>query len=305
MKKTTIKVIAGSMLLCTMANAFADPVTDRIFASHQVNLGVRSSSAPMSYKLPDGQYVGMAVDICNSVVDELKKKDPSLKVNYVEVTSDNRIPYVQQGKIDMECGSTTNSGTRRKQVNFSIPYYVAGIAVVTLRKDNMNTITDLKNGDRVVFTKGTTTDKSIFKTYKGVKLDWDSKNIKFNEGKDHQDSFNQLSEGKAKLFANDDILVMGLVANSKDPSAYKILPERFSIEPYGIMVSKDATDLQALVDSNIINLMKKFPSDPNSFTSLYNKWFMKPIPPKGNVLNVPMNSFLTDIVREPTSAVGN
>lgn len=305
MKKTTIKVIAGSIILSMMASAFADPVTDRIYKNHEVNLGVRASSAPMSYKLPDGSYVGMAVDICNSVVDDLKKKDPTLKVNYVEVTSDNRIPFVQQGKVDMECGSTTNSAARRKQVGFSIPYYVAGIAAVTLKKYNINTITDLKNGDSVVFTKGTTTDKSIFKIYKGVKIDWDSKNVKFIEGKDHQDSFNQLAEGKAKLFANDDILVMGLVANSKDPSAYKILNERYSIEPYGVMTAKEATDLQALVDSNIINLMKKLPTDPSSFTSLYNKWFMKPIPPKGNVLNVPMNSFLTDIVREPTAAVGN
>ncbi|ONU47759.1 amino acid ABC transporter substrate-binding protein [Burkholderia cenocepacia] len=305
MKKTTVKVIIGSIMLSMITSAFADPVTDRIYKNHQVNMGVRDSSAPLSYKLPDGSHVGMAVDICNSVVDELKKKDPTIKVNYIPVTSDNRIPLTKSGKIDMECGSTTNNSSRRKDVDFSVPYYNSGIAIVTMRKDNINSLLDLNDGDTVIFTKGTTTDKSIFTTKKIVKVDWDAKGIKFIQGKDHQDSFNQLTSGKAKVFGNDDILIAGLVANSKDPSQYKILPDRFSIEPYGIMTQKGATDLQDIINNKIISMMKAVDSDPGSFRSLYKKWFTQPIPPYNRSLNWPMPPLLSDVVRMPTTAVGN
>ncbi|CAD9228066.1 PBPb domain-containing protein [Burkholderia cenocepacia] len=301
-----IKTIAFSAILAiTATSSFADPVTDRIFASHQVNMGVRDSSAPLSYKLPDGSHVGMAVDICNAVVDELKKKDPTIKVNYIPVTSDNRIPLTKQGKIDMECGSTTNNKNRRQDVVFSVPYYVSGIRVVAMKKDGLNSLLDLKRGDTVIFTKGTTTDKSIFTTKKIVKVDWDSKGIKFKQGKDHQDSFDQLTAGNAKIFANDDILIAGLVANSKDPSQYQILPESFSIEPYGIMTQKDATDLQQLINTKIISMMNTVDSEPGSFRSLYNRWFMQPIPPYNRSLNWVMPPLLSDVVRMPTTAVGN
>ncbi|ANJ72209.1 hypothetical protein A9Y76_06920 [Ralstonia insidiosa] len=301
-----IKTIALSAVLAiTASSSFADPVTDRIFASHQVNMGVRDSSAPLSYKLPDGSHVGMAVDICNAVVDELKKKDPTIKVNYIPVTSDNRIPLTKQGKIDMECGSTTNNKSRRQDVEFSVPYYVSGIRVVAMKKDGLNSLLDLKKGDTVIFTKGTTTDKSIFSIKKIVKVDWDSKAIKFKQGKDHQDSFDQLTAGNAKIFANDDILIAGLVANSKDPSQYQILPESFSIEPYGIMTQKDATDLQELINTKIINMMKTVDSEPGSFRSIYKKWFMQPIPPYNRSLNWPMPPLLSDVVRMPTTKVGN
>ncbi|MCA8452679.1 amino acid ABC transporter substrate-binding protein [Burkholderia multivorans] len=301
-----IKTIALSAVLAiTASSAFADPVTDRIFASHQVNMGVRDSSAPLSYKLPDGSHVGMAVDICNAVVDELKKKDPTIKVNYIPVTSDNRIPLTKQGKIDMECGSTTNNKSRRQDVEFSVPYYVSGIRVVAMKKDGLNSLLDLKKGDTVIFTKGTTTDKSIFSIRKIVKVDWDSKAIKFKQGKDHQDSFDQLTAGNAKIFANDDILIAGLIANSKDPSQYQILPESFSIEPYGIMTQKDATDLQELINTKIINMMKTVDSEPGSFRSIYKKWFMQPIPPYNRSLNWPMPPLLSDVVRMPTTKVGN
>lgn len=301
-----IKTIALSAILAvTASSSFADPVTDRIYASHQVNVGVRDSSAPLSYKLPDGSHVGMAIDICNAVVDELKKKDPTIKVNYIPVTSDNRIPLTKSGKIDMECGSTTNNKSRRQDVNFSVPYYVSGIRVVAMKKDGLISLLDLKNGDTVIFTKGTTTDKSIFTTKKVVKVNWDSKGIKFIQGKDHQDSFDNLTQGKAKIFANDDILIAGLVANSKDPSIYQILPESFSIEPYGIMTQQNATDLQGLINTKIVSMMKAVDSEPGSFRSLYNKWFMQPIPPYGRSLNWPMPPLLSDIVRNPTTAVGN
>lgn len=305
MKQKTIKVIAGTVLISMMGSAFADPVLDRIYSSHQVNIGVRDSSAPLSYKLPDGSHVGMAIDICNAVVDELKKKDPTIKINYIPVTSDNRIPLTKEGKIDMECGSTTNNNGRRKDVNFSVPYYISGIAPIVLASSNINSILDIPKNSSVGFTQGTSTNLAIFTIKKLVKIDWDAKHIKVIKGKDHKETFNMLTDGKIAMYANDDILDAGLVATSKDPSLYKILPERFSVEPYGIMTNKNATELHDIIDHKIISMMKMMDSEPGSFKNLYNKWFMQPIPPYNRSLNWKMPDLLKDVVRMPTAAVGN
>lgn len=293
-----LKILATAVLVSTMGLAHADPVLDRIYQNHVVNVGVRPSSVPVSYKF-NGQYIGEAVDICNKIADKLKEKDPSLKVNYVEVSAKTRIPMLKDGKIDMECGSTTNSASRRKEVAFSIPYGIFGISALSLESSKINSFNDNKIGT-VASVDGTTATDSVLNSNKGIKEVWTKHKIKFIKGKGYEDTLSLVENGKADIFAGDDILLYSTIAQSKDPSKFKMFSEKITQEPYAVMTTLDAKDLQVVIDQTIIGLMKG-----NEFDNIYNKWFMQPIPPFNKSLNVPMNNQLKDVVRFPTNVVGN
>ena len=234
------------------------------------------------------------------VFEEIKKTKPALTYKLVEVSSSTRIPFLKQGRIDLECGSTTNNASRRKEVAFSVPYFVSSITGMTLSNSTVDYMRDIPDGSNVIYTKGTTTEDAVRRF-----------DITFNErsklnlvnklvGTDHQNSFDQVTDGKALMFLNDNILLQGLITASPHPEKYRLIKQVFSIEPYSVMTRLEDTKLQTVVNKVIIRTMQD-----GSFNKLYDKWFMQPIPPKGSNLNIPMSRALRDVVHFPTTVVGN
>jgi glutamate/aspartate transport system substrate-binding protein len=224
------------------------------------------------------------------VVDAVKSelKMPNLKVNLQPVTSSNRIPLLQNGTIDMECGSTTNSVARQQQVAFGPTYFVINVTAAVKKNSNINALADL-NGKTVSTTSGTTS-VPLLKAYKKTE------NAQVNEiyGKDHAESFLLMADDRAAAFVMDDILLAGQIANAKRPADYKILPESLRQEPYSMMLRKDDPQFKALVDKTIGNVMKS-----GEIEKIYAKWFTSPIPPKGINLNFPMTPPLREAFKNP------
>ncbi|WP_374553441.1 amino acid ABC transporter substrate-binding protein [Aquitalea pelogenes] len=251
-----------------------DPTLSRIVKDKKIILGVRKTSAPMSslVKTETGEkkYEGLAVDLCMKTVDELKKKVPDLKVEFFEVDSKTRIQAVKEGKIDLECGSTTNNNKRQSDVNFSVPYFVSSVMAVTLKTNPLDSLENFQHGV-LVYTKGTTTQKVVEDYFKGVAVTlMKAKNKDYGTnvvyGDDHQQSFDMLAQHKADIFVNDEVLITGLINTSKDKTIYKMLRDRMSVEPYGIMSRKDS-QITKIVDDVIVTSFKD-----GSFQNLWDKW---------------------------------
>ncbi len=262
----------------------------KIKDSGTVTIGNRESSIPFSYLDEKQQPVGYSMDLCNKVVDAIKAelKLPNLKVAYNPVTSQNRITLMQNGTIDMECGSTTNSVDRQKQVSFGVSTFVTGIKMLVKTDSGIKDIAQL-DGKPVVTTTGTTSDALIKASEKGKHID-----VKNIYGKDHADSFLMVESGRAAAFVMDDVLLAGLIANAKNPKEFAIVGDAFRVEPYGIMVRKDDPQFKALVDKTLTGLMKS-----GEINRIYDKWFMNPIPPKGINMNLPMSKELKDAIANP------
>jgi glutamate/aspartate transport system substrate-binding protein len=262
----------------------------KIKDSGVVTIGNRESSIPFSYLDDKQQPIGYSMDLCNKVVDAIKAelKLPKLEVKYNPVTSQNRIPLVQNGTVDMECGSTTNSVDRQKQVSFGVTTFVTGIRMLVKANSGIKDIGDL-NGKAVVTTTGTTSDALIKASEKGKNID-----VKNVYGKDHSDSFLQVDSGRAVAFVMDDVLLAGLIANSKNPKEFAIVGEALRVEPYGIMIRKDDPQFKALVDKTLTGLMKS-----GEIVKIYEKWFLNPVPPKGINVNLPMSKELKDAIANP------
>jgi glutamate/aspartate transport system substrate-binding protein len=288
-----------SLLLAAACSAVTAPVAaqeltgtlKKIKDTNTIVVGHRESSIPFSYYDDKQQVVGYAMDLCVKVVDAVKKQLnlPDLQVKLNPVTSQTRIPLMTNGTIDMECGSTTNSIERQKQVAFSVAYYVTEIRMVTKANSGIKSLSDL-NGKAVVTTTGTTSDRLIREHEKGQHID-----VKNVYGKDHAESFLMVETDRAAAFVMDDILLAGLVANSKNPKDYVIVGETLRVEPYGVMMRKDDPQFKKLVDDTLSGLMKSGEAE-----KLYNKWFMSPIPPKGANLNLPVSPKLREAFQNPT-----
>lgn len=263
----------------------------KIKDSGTIVVGHRESSVPFSYLDANEKPIGYAMDICAKVVEDVKKelKMPKLEVKYQAVTSQNRIPLMQNGTIDMECGSTTNSVSRQQQVGFSYAYYVTSIRMVVRKDSGIKTIAEL-DGKPVVTTTGTTSDALIKQNERG-----DNINVKNLYGKDHADSFLMVASGRASAFVMDDILLAGLIANSKNPADFAIVGPSLRDEPYGVMMRKDDAPFKAVVDKTLAGMMKS-----GEMTKLYEKWFMNPIPPRGVNLNFQMSPALKEAIEHPT-----
>ncbi len=255
-----------------------------------VTIGNRESSIPFSYLDDKQQPVGYSMDLCNKVVDAIKAelKMPNLKVAYNPVTSQNRITLMQNGTIDMECGSTTNSVDRQKQVSFGNTTFVTGIRMLVKADSGITDLAQL-NGKAVVTTTGTTSDALIKQNEKGKNID-----VKNIYGKDHADSFLMVESGRAAAFVMDDVLLAGLIANAKNPKEFAIVGEALRVEPYGIMIRKDDPQFKALVDKTLSGLMKS-----GEIVKIYDKWFLNPVPPKGINMNLPMSKELKDAIANP------
>ncbi len=242
-----------------------------------ITVGYRESSIPFSYLDDKQQPIGYAMDLCMKIVDAVKTelKMPNLKVNLQPVTSGNRIPQLQAGNIDLECGSTTNSVERQKQVAFGPTYFVINVTAAVKKSSGIKTLADL-NGKTISTTAGTTS-VPLLRQYDKTK----NADIKSIDAKDHAESFLLLAQDRTSAFVMDDILLAGQIANSSNPGDYMILSgESLRTEPYSMMLRKDDPQFKALVDKTIGGVMKS-----GEINKIYAKWFTSPIPPKGINLN--------------------
>ncbi|MEI7428180.1 MAG: amino acid ABC transporter substrate-binding protein [Betaproteobacteria bacterium] len=245
---------------------------DKISSSKTITMGVRDSSGALSYTLGDGKYTGFHVEICKRVITDLEKKlKTPIKIEYQSVTSQNRLPLVQNGTVDIECGSTTNNATRQKDVSFAVTTYVEEVRIAVKADSNITSIAQLAN-KKVATTTGTTSVQLLRKNER-------ANGINFEEifGKDHADSFLLLESGRADAFVMDGSILAGNIANAKNPKDFKIVGEVLSVEPIAIMIRKDDPDFKLAVDTSIKAMMKD-----GSIAKMYKQWFQEPIPPKGN-----------------------
>jgi len=285
-------VLAASLM---PASAFAEPgaVLKKIKESGELTLGYRESSIPFSYLDDKAQPVGYSIELCGKLVDAIKAelKMPALKVNRQAVTSQNRIPLVANGTVQLECGSTVNNAERQAQVGFSMTSFIVATRFVAKKSANYKTVEDLK-GKTVACTSGTNTVKRVRELNEARGL-----NMTILNGKDHAESMLLVTSGRAEAFFEDDILLTGMVATSADPTGYVLSTEGYSVDPYAIMFAKDDPEFKRLVDSTLAGLYKS-----GEIGKIYERWFMKPIPPKGIVLNFPLGAQLQRTFAKPSDS---
>lgn len=286
-------IAAFSVLMATLP-ASAQELTGtlkKIKETGSITLGYRESSVPFSYLDDKQQPVGFAMDICMKIVDAVKKelKLDKLEVKLNPVTSSTRIPLIANGTVDLECGSTTNNAERQKQVAYTNTHFITASRYVTKAAANIKKIDDLK-GKTIVSTAGTTNIKQAQEANTAKNL-----GMTIMPAKDHAEAFLMVETDRAVAFVMDDILLASLVASSKDPKAYKISDDAFSLpEPYGIMLRKDDAPFKKLADAATAALYKS----PEGL-ALYNKWFTQAIPPKGLNLNVPLSPGMKKVLENP------
>jgi ABC-type amino acid transport substrate-binding protein len=285
-------VLAG-----TAAPAVAGPVLDRIKTKSAIVIAHRESSVPFSYLDGDKKPVGYAIDLCLKVAEAIAKKlgVPNLKVEYVQVTSANRIAVITEGKADLECGSTTNNAERRKQVAFTIPHYITGARYLT-RTDSSITELGQFGGKRLVSTKGSTPLRAIDQANRERLM-----RITILEAPDHARAVEMVEQGEADGFAMDDVLLYGLIASRRDPTKLKVVGKFLTIEPLAIMLSKDDAEFKRAADDE----MRRLITGTREAYAIFDRWFAKPIPPKNTALNLPMNYLLKDFWKYPTDQVPN
>ena len=295
MKRTSI-LFAGLMVsvgLTIGSSASAQELTGtlkKIKETGSITVGHRESSIPFSYLDDKQQPIGYSMELCMKVVDAVKAdlKMPNLKINLQAVTSSNRIPLLQNGTIDMECGSTTNSVVRQQQVAFGPTYFVINVTAAVKKNSTVNSLIDLAN--KPISTTSGTTAVPLLKAYEKTK----SIDVKEIYGKDHAESFLLLADDRVAAFVMDDILLAGQIANAKNPADYRIIPESLRQEPYSMMLRKDDAQFKALVDKTIGAVMKS-----GEINKIYAKWFVSPIPPKNANLNFPMTQPIKDAFNNP------
>ena len=271
-----------ALSLAPTANA---QTLEKITASNKITVSYREASVPFSYLIGSSKSVGFSVELTEAIIDDVRKKvkKPTLEVAYMSVTSQNRIPLLMNGTIDLECGSTTNNSVRAKDVTFAINHFYTGTRLLAKKSSGIKNYADLAK-KTVVSTTGTTNAQVIRKYNADKKLD-----MQIILGKDHDDSLLLVESDRATAFAMDDILLFGLMANSKNPATLEVVGDALQVEPYACMVRKDDPEFKKLVDGTITRLVKS-----GEFAKLYDKWFMSPIPPKGVNLNLPMAAELKD-----------
>ncbi len=275
----------AALALCAAAPTFAQSTLDKVKDSGSITLSYREASIPFSYLDDKAQPVGFGVDICDRIVDEVKKATgrADLKVQRQAVTSANRIPLLVNGTIDLECGSTTNNSDRAKQVAFAINYFYTGTRFLVKADSGIKGLADLNN-KVLVSTTGTTNFRILRNLITEQKLP-----IELIGAKDHSESALLVESGRAAAFGMDDILLYGLRASALNPASLAVVGDPIQVEPYAIMLRKDDPAFKKLVDGVLASLIRS-----GDFEKLYRKWFQSPIPPKGINLNAPMGKELTD-----------
>lgn len=288
--KKQLLALAVTALAATAATAQANDSLAKIKSTGTVTMGVRESSGVLSYTLGDGKYTGYHVEICQRVLADVQKSLglAKLDIKYQPVTSQNRIPLVQNGTVDIECGSTTNNQARQRDVAFAVTTFVEEVRIAVKANSGINSIKDL-NGKNVATTTGTTSVQTLRRNERATGVDF-----KEVYGKDHADSFLLLESGRADAFVMDGSLLAGLIARSKNPADFKIVGEVLSVEPIAIMIRKDDPAFKKAVDDSIVAMMKS-----GELTKIYDKWFMQPTPPSNVRMNMPMSDALKAAIANP------
>lgn len=278
MKKSLLMFIAAAAIgLTSVAHAENDTL-EKIKQTGEITLGVRESSG-LAYALGNNKYVGFHTEMAERIIDDISKKiGKPIKIHYLPITSQNRIPLLKNKTYDFECGSTTNDIARSKEAAFAYTTYVEEVRIAVKKNSNIKSLDDL-NGKTVATTTGTTSVQLIRKNKR-------AKNIHFKviKGKDHADSFLLLESGRADAFVMDGSILAGHIAKSKNPSDYVILDTVLSVEPIACMLRLHDTKLEQAINDSILRQIKD-----ESLEKLYDKWFMKPIPPANTVMNLPLS----------------
>jgi glutamate/aspartate transport system substrate-binding protein len=277
---------AGEGLSPTLAN---------IKRTHVVRLGYRESSPPFSFLDQSNRPIGYSLELCEAIVEEIgvEVDDANLRIEYVKVTSDDRIAAVLQNKVDLECGSTTANAERAKQVAFSPLMFVAGTKLMVPRSSTISAPTDLK-GKTVVVTKGTTNEQAMHDVDKKFSL-----GLNILTSPDHEQSYQMLVDGKADAFATDDILLYGLIARHKSKDTFKVTGEYLSYDPYGIMFRKGEPQIKEVVERTFRKL-----GSGRDLVPLYNKWFVGRLP-TGERLGVSISPQLEEAFKVLDDTQGN
>jgi glutamate/aspartate transport system substrate-binding protein len=290
MKKTLL--VAAALVAAFAAQAQTTDTLKKIKDTGSVVMGVRGSSGVLSYTLGNGQYVGYHVELCQRALEDIRKQLglAKLDIKYQEVTSANRIPLVQNGTVDIECGSTTNNEARQKDVAFAHTAYVEEVRILTKVNSGIKGIADL-NGKTVATTTGTTSVQLLRKHERATGVD-------FKEvfGKDHADSFLLLESGRADAFVMDGQILAGLASKSKNPADFHLVGETLSVEPIAIMVRKDDPAFLAAINKTLDGLMKS-----GEIAKIYDKWFMQPVPPTNTKVGLPASEYTKAAWKNPNN----
>jgi glutamate/aspartate transport system substrate-binding protein len=266
------QIIALAVLAAATGSVFAqaNDTLAKVKASGAITMGVRDSSGALSYTLGDGKYAGYHVEVCQRIIADIEKSvGKKLAITYTPVTSQNRIPLVQNGTVDIECGSTTNNATRQKDVAFVVTTFVEEVRIAVKANSGITAIKQL-DGRNVATTTGTTSVQLLRKNERATGVD-------FKEvfGKDHADSFLLLESGRADAFVMDGQILAGNISTAKNPADFKIVGEVLSVEPIAIMIRKDDPAMKKLADDTVKAMAKS-----GELAKVYDKWFMQAIPPK-------------------------
>ena len=275
------QLLAAAVLALAASASFAQAsdTLAKIKASGSITLGLRESSG-LSYTLGNGKYVGFHTEMAKVIIADLQKDLglAKLDIKYQPVTSQNRIPLVTNGTVDLECGSTTNNAARQKDVAFAVTTYVEEVRMAVKANSDIKSIKDL-NGKTVATTTGTTSVQTLRKNERAGGI-----NFKEVYGKDHADSFLMVETGRADAFVMDGSILAANISKAKNPADYKIVGEVLSVEPIACMMRKDDPAFKKAVDDSI----KRQIAD-GSLAKLYDKWFMEPVPPTNVKIGLPMS----------------
>ena len=280
MKQHLIALALG-VAVTGAAFAQANDTLAKIKSKGEITLGVRDSSGALAFTLGDGKYVGFHTEMSENIAADIAKQlgIPKLTVHKQLITSQNRIPLIVNGTVDLECGSTTNNRARQKDVAFAVTTYVEEVRIAVRADSGITSIKDL-NGKTVATTTGTTSVQTLRKNERATGVD-------FKEvfGKDHADSFLLLESGRAEAFVMDGQILAGNIAKAKNPADFKIVGEVLSVEPIAIMIRKDDPAFKKLGNDTLAELVKS-----GELAKIYDKWFMHAIPPKNISVNMPVTA---------------
>ena len=279
-----------SLAFTARAESSGLPTLEKISRTATISLGHRESSVPFSYYDSKRQVVGYSHDLMLAVVERIRRelKLPALAVKLVPVTSQNRIPLVQNGSVDLECGSTTHNRERARQVAFSVSIFQTSSRLLTRQGSGIEALGDLK-GRPVAVTAGTTSERSLLLHAETTGTRFDILKVK-----DHGDGFSRVQDGRAAAFLMDEAMLYGLRAKAEQPADWRVVGQPMAAEVYACMLRKDDPRFKALVDRSLTELMQS-----GEALKIYRRWFQSPIPPKGLNLNWPPPEPLLELYRSP------
>ena len=288
---TTSAVVVAMSMVSTSLAADLSGTLQKIKETGTITLGHRASSMPISYMDDQHQPLGYAVDVCNLVVEDLKKELslPNLKVQWQLTSAANRIPLLRNGATDLQCGSGTITAARREVVSFGPAYYIAGITAIVKKSSGIKTMSDLR-GKSVAVTSGTTGVPVVTAYNEKHNLD-----LKLVAAKENGQSFLLLQNDRVAAYMNNDIIVYGARAvTAKNPADYYVLPDPIDVEPFAVIFRKDDPQFKQFVDRSIVSIIKS-----GQMEKLYNKWFLSPIPPNNINLNMQLSKLLAKQLKNP------